>query len=151
MEKNQLSPIYIRHANQMIGSLAPKKKFLSITTLALVVGSIALIQSYRNEQANRQLDVDSINGVYRSRYSDVVQLRGVFFGTSRTFGSGLEVTPESYGIGRYNSYPFKTTSHVKNMAIQGTGPVSWHKSRALLSMLLLMCTIIHLNIRVNAF
>lgn len=65
-------------------------------------------------------------------------LRGLFFGTSRTWGTGLEKQ-------LHNIYPRQVTTNATNLAMRGTGPVSQRdrlKFDSRLTILLLACLIL---------
>lgn len=59
----------------------------------------------------------SLSGLhpYAKAHQEVLQLRGLYFGTSRTWGTGLETE-------RTHAYPYMVSLSTTNLAIRGSGP-----------------------------
>mmetsp|Transcript_17397 Transcript_17397/g.25131 ORF Transcript_17397/g.25131 Transcript_17397/m.25131 type:complete len:464 (-) Transcript_17397:67-1458(-) len=91
----------------------------------VIVVTFATIFHHRNvtnvssSGGTRGLQSRRMKGDHR----EVYHLRGLFFGTSRSWGSGLYHSKEAGEIKRYHAYPFKTTASATNLAVPGTGPL----------------------------
>ena len=87
------------------------KKAIGLLSMAMVWAIIC------SDSFDARRLIDTGNGAYPTFNNETgkVELRGLFFGTSRTWGTGLEHR-------RSLVYPWLVTDEVTNLAIRGTGP-----------------------------
>lgn len=89
---------------------------------ASLLFAIQNLQNQHGPQQERMLQITTPAAAAAALIEPIAQppklpLRGLFFGTSRTYGTGMEDRIHLV-------YPYQLTDNVTNLAIRGTGPVS---------------------------
>ena len=85
---------------------------IGVAAVAILVSFVLLIHSNSMISPDRRLQDKLDQGISES---EKIPLRGLFFGTSRTWGVGMESKMNLV-------YPWQVCTNVTNLAIRATGP-----------------------------